>query len=155
MYQYNEEEFTFDNDFDERSSSEVGPDEFSTVEEIEVEDGESVILGLGSSRNPLQAEGSAAGDIQDDADADIDGKFRFVVLNAQNNVVARLAQGSINTLEQTRANTLDGYVFKQSNTEVREPYKVGFQLRTASGIQTYSSSNSSLKVDGLRGEEVN
>jgi hypothetical protein len=153
--QYNAERFTLANDFSTRTDTTVTDDEFRTVEEIDVETGESVTIGRGSSRAPLSAEGSAAGDIQSSAPADIDGKFRFVVLNSQNNVVSRIVQGSINDLEQTRANALDGYLLPNTGQEIAEPYKLGLQLRTDSGTADYSSSNSSLSVDGVRGESRN
>jgi hypothetical protein len=151
---YNRDEFDLSNDFTERTNTSLGPDEFVTVEEIDVEEGESITLGVGASSNPLQAEGSASGDIQDDGNADIDGRFRFVVLNSQNNVVRSIAQGPISTIEKTRANSVDGYILPYTNVEVAEPYKIGFQLRTGSGTATYSSPNSSLEVDGYRGESM-
>jgi len=153
--QYNAERFTLDNDFAAKTDTTVADDEFRSVEELDVEVGESVIIGRGTSRAPLSAEGSAAGDIQDGGNSDIDGKFRFVVVNSQNNVVSRIAQGSINDLEQTRANALDGYLLPNTNIEIAEPYKLAFQLRTNSGTATYSSANSSLSVDGVRGESRN
>jgi len=152
MAEFNSTTFTFENDFTARTNLAVGPDEFTTVEEIDVEKGESVTLGLGTSRNPLQAEGSARGDIQDDGTDDIDGNYRFVVLNSQNKVIQRIDQGTINELEKTRTNSLDGSILPFTGVEVAEPYKVGFQLRTNSGTATYDSANSSLDVDGVLGE---
>jgi len=150
--EYNGTTFSFANDFTARTASQVGPDEFVTVEEIDVEQGESVTLGKGTSQNPLQAEGAASGDIQDDGTDDIDGNYRFVVLNSQNKVIQRIDQGTINELEKTRANSIDGSILPFTDVEVAEPYKIGFQLRTNSGTATYSSANSSLDVDGVLGE---
>jgi len=152
MMEYNATTFSLANDFAARTNTTVGPDEFTTVEELDVEKGESVTLGQGSSSNPLQAEGAISGDIQDDDPSDIDGNFRLVVLNSQNKVVGRIAQGTIDQIEKTRTNSLDGYILPFTGTEVAEPYKIGLQLRTNSGTQTYDSSNSSLSADGVLGE---
>jgi len=153
-YLFTSEQFTLANDFTARTQSQVGPDEFVTVEELDVEEGEGVVVGQGQSSNPLQAEGSIRGDVQDGADADIDGRYRIAVVNAQNNVVDVLTQGSIDDLEQTRANSLDGDITPFTGREIFEPFKLAFQLKTGSGTATYSSSNSSLTVDGYRGEKL-
>jgi len=150
----NRETFSLANDFDVRTNTEVGPDEFTTVEEFNVEKGETVELGQGRSSNLLQAEGNAAGDIQSGSPSDIDGKFRFVVLNSQNNVVQPITQGTIDELEVTRSNNLDGYILPRTGIEIADPYKLGLQLKTNSGTQTYSRSNSNLDVKGVRGEEM-
>jgi len=153
-YLFTGEQFTLAADFDVRTSTQVGPDEFTTVEEIDVEQGEGVVIGQGSSSNPLQAEGSIRGDIQDDASADVDGRYRLAIVNPQNNVVQNgvISQGTINDLEQTRANSLDGDITPYTGREIYEPFKLVLQLKTNSGTQTYSSSNSSLTLDGYRGE---
>jgi len=152
--EYNATQFTFADDYTERTNTQVGPDEFTTVMVDSIEKGESATLGRGESVNPLQAEGSARGDIQDDGPSDIDGKFRFVVLNSQNKVIRRIAQGPIDEIEKTRTNSLDGYILPFSGVEVAEPYKIGFQLRTSSGTQTYDASNSNLTIDGVQGETL-
>jgi len=154
MWQYSADVRTFANDFATRTSTEVGPDEFSTVEVFDVPDGESVELGVGENRNPTDAQGSISGDIQDGGNSDIDGTFRMVVLNAANNVVQVLARGSIDRLELTRTNGLDGYLQPRTGAEIREPFKLGFQLQTNSGTATYSGSNSSMDVDVISGEQV-
>lgn len=153
-WQYSADVLTLDNDFATRTSTELGPDEYSTVEVFDVPDGESVELGIGADRNPTDAQGSISGDVQDSGNADIDGKFRFVVLNPANNVVQVLASGSINRLELSRTNGLDGYLQPQTGAEIREPFKLGLQLRTQSGTATYSGSNSSLDVDVISGEKT-
>jgi hypothetical protein len=154
-YRFNPTPLTLANDFTVRTSLQVGPDEFSTVEEIDVEEGEGVRVGQGTSANPLQAEGSIRGDIQDNGGADIDGKYRLVVLNTQNNVKDIVKQGSIDEIEQTRANSLDGDITPVSGKpEIYEPNKLGFQLKTDSGTATYSRSNSSLTIDGYLGEKL-
>jgi hypothetical protein len=153
-WQYSPDVLTFANDFVTRTATQVGPDEFQTVEEFDVDDGESVELGVGQDRNPTDAQGSVSGDIQDNGGSDINGRFRFVVLTPSNNVVRILASGSIDRLELTRSNGLDGYLLPRTDVEVKDPYEVGFQLRTNSGSSTYSGSNSSLDVDAITGEQV-
>jgi len=153
-YLFTAEQFTLANDFAARTQSQVGPDEFVTVEELDVEEGEGVVVGQGRSSNPLQAEGSIRGDVQDGGNADIDGRYRIAVVNAQNNVADVLTQGSIDDLEQTRANSLDGDITPFTGREIFEPFKLAFQLKTGSGTSDYSSSNSSLTVDGYRGEKL-
>lgn len=152
-YRFTSTEFDL-SDFTARTNLTVGPDEFTTVEELDVEKGESVVVGQGQSSNLLQAEGAISGDIQDDVPADIDGRYRMVALNSQNNVIDIIAEGTINQIEATRANNIDGDVTPFTGKEIYEPYKLGFQLKTSSGTQTYSSGNSSLSVDGYRGERV-
>jgi hypothetical protein len=153
-YLFTPEQFTLATDFTARTATTVGPDEFSTVEEIDLEQGEGFRLGQGFSSNPLQAESSVRGDIQDGSDDDIDGRFRLVVLNEQNNVVDVLTQGTINEIEETRANSIDGHITTLDDREVYEPMKVGLQLKTNSGTSTYDSGNSSLTIDGYRGETL-
>jgi hypothetical protein len=153
-WQYSADVRTFANDFATRTSTEVGPDEFTTVEVYDLPDGRSAELGVGRDRNPTDAQGSISGDIQDNGNADIDGSFRMVVLNAANNVVQVLARGSIDRLELTRTNGLDGYLQPMTGAEIREPYKLGFQLQTNSGTSVYSGSNSSMDVDVISGEQV-
>jgi hypothetical protein len=153
-YLFTAESFTLASDFDARTQTGVGPDEFTTVEELDVEDGAGVVVGQGTSTNPLQAEGSVRGDVQDDVPADIDGRFRLVVLNEQNNIVDVLTQGTIDEIESTRANSLDGDITPFTGKEIYEPFKLGLQLKTNSGTQTYDSGNSSLTVDGYRGEKL-
>jgi hypothetical protein len=153
-WQYSADVLTLDNDFATRTSTELGPDEYSTTEVYTLPDGESAELGVGEDRNPTDAQGSISGDIQDGGNSDIDGKFRFVVLNPANNVVQVLASGSIDRLELSRTNGLDGYLQPRTGVEIREPYKLGLQLRTQSGTATYSGSNSSLDVDVISGEKT-
>lgn len=153
-YLFTGETFTFASDFTTRTSAEVGPDEFTTVEELDVGKGSSAVVGQGRSTNPLQAEGSIRGDIQDGGDSDITGRYRVVVLNEQNNVVDVVTQGTIAQLETTRANSLDGDITPFSGKEIYEPFKLGFQLKTDSGTATYGPSNSSMSVDGYRGEKL-
>jgi len=152
--EYNETTFSLENDFTARTNLNIGPDEFTTVEELDVSRGESVTIGLGGSTNPMQAEGSADGNIQNGSGGDINGNFRFVVLNSQNKVVRRVAQGTIDEIEVTRTNSVDGYILKFTGIEIAEPYKLGLQLKTNSGTSLYSSSNSSLDVSGVLGETV-
>lgn len=144
-------------DFSTATSTEVGDDEFSTVEVLEIGKGEGVYIGRGASSNPLQAEGSVDADFQDGGNADIDGKYRLVVLNSQNNVVngGIITQGKIDATEKTRANSIDGDITPFVDMEVMEPYKVGLQLKTSSGTATYDSGNSSVEIDGFQGEALN
>jgi hypothetical protein len=154
-YRFSPTQFTLA-DFSARTSLQVGPDEYSTVEEIDVEKGSAVVVGQGTSSNPLQAEGSIRGDIQDDGNADINGRYRMVVLNEQNNIKMDgiVAEGTIDEIEATRANSLDGDITPYTGMEIYEPDKLGLQLKTGSGTAVYSPSNSSLTVDGYRGEKL-
>jgi hypothetical protein len=144
-------------DFEASTSTEVGDDEFTTVERLPVEEGEGVYVGKGRSENPLQAEGSAEGNIKDDGDAEVNGKYRLVVLNSQNNIPTGgiITTGRISQLRRDRANSVDGDITTFQDIEVREPYKLGLQLKTKSGTATYSSSNSTFEVDGFLGEALN
>jgi hypothetical protein len=151
---YHPDSFDLD-DFTTATSTEVGDDEFETVERLEIGKGEGVYIGQGSSTNPLQAEGSITGDPDNGSDADLTGQYRLVVLNSQNNVVDILTQGKISALRKTRANSLDGDITPFIDTEVMEPYQIGYQLKLASGSDTYSSADSSLEVDGFSGEALN
>jgi hypothetical protein len=77
-----------------------------------------------------------------------------VALNSQNNVLDIIAEGTINQIETTRTNNIDGDITPFTGKEIYEPYKLGFQLKTNSGTQTYSNGNSNLSIDGYRGEKV-
>jgi len=144
-------------DFETASSTAVGDDEFSTVERLEIDKGEGAYVGQGNSTNPLQAEGSIVGDPQNDTPGDLNGRYRLVVLNSQNNVVdgGILAQGKISALRKTRSNSIDGDIQPFVNKEVLEPYKIGFQLKLDDGTDEYSSADSELEVDGFQGEALN
>ena len=144
-------------DFEAATATQIGDDEFQTVERLPVEEGEGVYVGKGSSSNPLQAEGSAKGEMQDDGDAQMEGKYRLVVLNSQNNIPngGIITTGRISELRTDRANSVDGDITTFQDIEVREPYKLGLQLKTKSGTATYSSANSTFEVDGFLGEALN
>jgi len=152
---YSPDEFDL-NDFKTSTATEVGDDEFATVERLPIDKGEGVYIGQGNSSNPLQAEGSITGDPKDSGTDAIDGRYRLAVVNSQNNVVngGIIAQGKISQLRKTRANSVDGDITPFVNKEVKEPYKVGFQLRTNSGTADFSQSSSSLEIDGFRGEQL-
>lgn len=146
---------TFDlSDFTTATSTEVGPDEFSTVESIDIEKGEGFAFGQGTSRNPLQAEGSVTGDINDGVPAAITGKWRLEVVNSQNNPVEGgvIAQGRLSDLEVTRSSGPDGVILPYTDQEIHEPYKVALRIKTDSGTATYSSADSSFAADGFAGE---
>jgi len=144
-------------DFNTASSTEVGDDSFHDVERFDIEEGEGVYVGRGVSENPLQAEGSIRGDLQDSGGSSLSGRYRIAVVNSQNNVVngGVLARGRLSELRTTRANSIDGDIQPFVDKEVMEPYKVAVQIRLSSGTATYSSSNSNLSIDGFRGEAFN
>lgn len=153
---YSPDEFDL-SDFEAAAATQVGPEEFTTVERMEIDKGEGVYIGQGSSSNPLQAEGSITGDPQDSTPAAISGRYRLVVINSQNNVVEGgiLAQGKLSQLRKTRANSVDGDITPFVNKEVLEPYKIALQLKTDSGTVTYDSAQSSFAADGFLGEALN
>jgi len=151
---YSPDEFDLD-DFTTSTSTELGDDEFQTVERLEIDKGEGAYIGQGNSTNPLQAEGSIEGDPQNDTPEDLNGQYRLVVLNSQNNVVQIITQGKVSALRRERANSIDGDITPFKNIEVLEPYKIGFQIKLKSGTDTYSSADSSLNVDGFSGEALN
>jgi len=150
---YHPDEFDL-SDFETATSTGVGDDEFQTVERLPIDKGEGVYIGQGSSTNPLQAEGSITGDPQNSTPAALEGQYRLVVLNSQNNVVDVITQGKLSQLRKTRQNSLDGDITPYIKKEVMEPYKVGFQLKLSSGSDTYSSADSSLAIDGFSGEKM-
>jgi len=57
-------------------------------------------------------------------------------------------------LRRTRSNSVDGDILQRTDEEVYEPMQIAYQLKTASGTATYSASDSSLSVDGYRGEKL-
>lgn len=153
---YSKDVFELD-DFSTASSTAVGDDEFATVERLDIDKGEGVYIGRGTSTNPLQAEGSLRGDIQNSGSSSLNGRYRLVVLNSQNNVVNNgvIARGKLSELRTTRANSLDGDITPFVNKEVLEPYQIGLQIKLNSGTDTYDSGNSSFSADGFLGEAFN
>jgi hypothetical protein len=143
-------------DFNAASSTEVGDDEFSTTARFPVEEGESVLVGRGTSENPLQAEGNIEGDLQDSGGSSMNGQYRLVALNPQNNIANNgvIARGTISELRETRPNSLDGDLQTFVDKEIRDPFSLGLQVRLDSGTATYSQSNSNLKIRGFRGEQL-
>lgn len=154
--QYNPEVFTLD-DFATATATQAGDDEFTLVERLDVEEGEGVYVGRGTSTNPLQAEGSIDGDIQNESGNPIDGRYMIAVVNSQNNRVENgtIKRGRIDELRQTRPNSLDGDLTAFVDVEVKEPYQVGLFIRTNSGTEDYSSAKSSIQIDGFLGEALN
>jgi len=141
-------------DFEEATSTQIGAGEFRTVSRFAPNEGEAFVVGQGTSSNPLQAEGSVEADPQNSGGSAIGDKYRLVAVNEANNIVDVLAQGSVSELRSTSANSLDGDVTPFTGTEVYNPFRIAFQLQTASGTADYDQSNSSLAVDGYRGEKL-
>lgn len=141
-------------DFDVAASTQIGADEFATVSRFAPNEGEAFVVGQGSSSNPLQAEGSIEADPQNSGGTAIGDKYRVVAVNEANNIVDVLAQGSVSELRSSRANSLDGDITPFTDTEIYNPFRIAFQLKTASGTATYDQGNSSLSVDGYRGEKL-
>jgi len=152
-YRFSPDKFNQD-DFSESTSTQIGPDEFRTVERFDIPEGTGVNLGLGMSQNPLQAEGAVDANPQNSGASNIGDKYRVVVENEQNNVIQILAQGSVEELRRTRANSVDGDILPRTDEEVYEPMQIAYQLKTASGTATYSASDSELSIDGYRGEKL-
>lgn len=144
-------------DFQTASATEVGDESFKQVERLTVETFEGIYVGRGTSTNPLQAEGSIRGDIQNGGGSSINGRYKLAVVNSQNNQVQGgvLARGRLSELRTTRPNSLDGDIQPFVDKEVREDYKIALLIQVDSGTETYDSSNSTFEFDGFLGEALN
>lgn len=152
--QYFEETFSLD-DFATVTDTTVTDDEFRTVETLDVDKGEGVVAGQGQARDQTDAVGRIFLDIQNSTPAAISGKVRLVALNSQNRVVTVIYQSQISSVSVGSGNRADRRPFPVKKPELREPYKLGIQVQTASGTDTYSSGDSTVEIDGYRAEKVN
>jgi hypothetical protein len=152
--QYFEDTFSL-SDFTTATDLSVADDEFRTVERLEVDKGEVVIPGQGQARNQTDAVGRIFADIKNGGNSAISGKVRLVALNSQNRVVHTYYQAQISTVSVGASTRSDRRPFPRKRVRLAEPYKLAIQVKTASGTDTYSDSNSTVEFDGFRGEAIN
>lgn len=86
----------------------LDPHDWNQVFVLHIEDGEAFIMGIGDSRNPLQAEGYVAAHLMDDTATtanQIYGKWRLAVRTKNNRAhVETLASGSLNRIDSRDSN---------------------------------------------------
>jgi hypothetical protein len=160
LYVFSTDQHDLD-DFTETSDPTAVDDDFRTVATWTLDEGEGAAFGIGNSRNPDRAEGYLYFDPQTSTPSDINGRCRFVVLNAANDVVGTISRHRIEQLRSGDA-TASGrknrtpYPYQNINADGGEVvggngYKIGIQIKTASGSSTFSKSDSTLIAEGYRG----
>lgn len=158
-------------DFTEMNDASVNDDEFSTVAEMDLRRGEGAALGRGDSEIPEYAEGFQYVDARsaNDADADgnpdkLSGRVQYVVLNPNNRVVDTIWRGRLSELRVGQAdsdrNSRQPFSYKTPATKSEgeiygEEYSIGIQIELDSGTDTFSLSDSVLKIEGYSGEKLN
>lgn len=156
-YQNFETLYTID-DFSARSNLNVGPDEFKTVEELDVDKGEVVYLGQGAKEDQEDAIGRLYADIKQGANSNFIGAVRIAMVNSQNEVVRVYSQHTASTI-RVGANTRSdrrpyALKFPSRPKGIAEPYKLAIQLKTQSGTVTYDDGNTALELDGYLGQAM-
>jgi hypothetical protein len=152
--QYARDKFDLD-DFVNRTDTTVSEDEFRTVATLEPEEGETFLIGQGSSTNPLQAEGFAEGELVDvSSGSELKGKFRLQILNTQNNPAngGMLFKNRISRLSQTNANGGDGIAVPYIDKETADPFKIALRVKLDSGTAEVDLAASTFEIDGFSGE---
>lgn len=153
--------------FEEAADATVTEEEFTTVARWSLDEAEGVAFGVGNSRNPDRAEGYNYFDaVNADATA-FEGRVRYVVLNAANDVVA--------TISRHRAEQLRAGSAAPADRRDRAPYpyqnirggsgeviggdghKVAIQLqgKQGAGLQTFDLAASEAVIEGYRGRLIN
>lgn len=157
-YQWFEDQLDL-SDFIQATDTTVTDDEFRTVERYSADKGEMVALGQGTARNQTDAVGRLYFDAKgEDADGDgagdaLAGKVRFVVLNSQDRVVDVISQHQLDAVRSGANDRSGRRPFPRRRQSVAEPYKLGVQVKLASGTDTYDNAgDSSLEADARRAE---
>ncbi|PSP81420.1 hypothetical protein BRC81_00205 [Halobacteriales archaeon QS_1_68_20] len=158
-YQLHEEFLTDADDFSYRSNTDVDSEEYSTFAEIDVPKGEIEILGQGLEADQDRAVGRLYSNIQNSTPSSITGRLRLAVLNSQNRVVHIFGTwhtSAINDGQNDRSARRPFPIRYPGNIEfVGHPYKLALMFRTDSGTETISSGNTTVEMDGYRGERMN
>jgi len=146
-------------DFTARTNLNIGPDEYVTVEELDVPKGEVLYLGQGRKANQDDAVGRLYADVQQGSNADFSGSVRFVMVNSQNQVVRVFSQHDAGVLRSPSQGSRSDYrpyalKFPSRPKGIAEPYKLAMQLKMQSGTNTYDDGNTVLELDGYRGEAM-
>jgi len=151
-------------DFNEMNDSSCNDETFSTVAKLDLRRGEGAALGRGDSEVPEYAEGFQYVDLQNDSASPLTGRVKYVVLNPNNRVVDTIWKGRIDELRvgeadkdrserqpfsyKTPAQTSKGEVYG-------EEYSIGIQVELDDGTDTFSLSDSTMKIEGYSGEKLN
>ena len=152
--------------YSETTDTTVTEDNFRTVATDKLEREEGGAFGRGQFENPERAEAFKYLSIHDDADALIAGEYRIVVENAAGKVVAVIDRGRTDEVNQG-----DPTTEKRGEYGVPFPYvaisggkgevlggqghRFALQVKADSGTATFSLANSTMQMEGHKGELVN
>ena len=150
-------------EFSDFGDASIHSEDFRTVSTWTLDREEGVAFGRGSSSNPDSAEAYFYLDAQNTTPAQITGgRYRLVVLNAANEVIAVLDRGTLdeaaNGDPSSDSRSDWGKPFKyrkiaQGKGEVLggQGHKIALQLELYSGTDTFSTSDSTRIAEGYRG----
>lgn len=167
-------EFTTDthdlSGFTESTDANVHEDGFRTVATWDLEDGEGVAFGDGTSKNPDKAEAYIHLDAMDSSTTPValNGQARLVVLNSAGekvpggtiyqNRLSRLRNGDPSTNDRGKWGVPFPYqAIRGGKGEVlgKGGYQIGIQLKLDSGSETFSLANSEMTAEGWTGTVQN
>lgn len=170
-YQFSEDRHDLTN-FSLVGTGQAVDDTYQTVAAWPLEREEGVAFGRGSTTNPDRAEAFIYFDARsDDADGDgtpdaLSGRFKLVVLNSANKVVATLDRGQLDEVRDgdpandSRGDWGKPFPYKVIANGMGEVlggqgHKVGIQIELNSGSDELNLSNSQLIAEGYGGELQN
>lgn len=152
--------------YSEATETTVSEEEFRTVARDKLERSEGGAFGRGTSENPDRAEAYKYLEIMDDADALIPGEYQIVVENAAGKTVAVIDRGRTDEV-----NAGDPANDKRGEYGVPFPYAAisggkgevlggqghsfALQVQPDSGTAVFSLANSTVQMEGHKGELVN
>lgn len=141
---------------------------FRTVATWDLDDGEGVAFGDGTSRNPDRAEAYIHVDALNNATSPVslDGQFKLVVLNKAGEVVDDIYQNKLDRLRNGDPTTdkrgawgvpFPYQAIKNGKGEVlgKGGYEIGIQIQLKSGSDTFSLGNSTMTAEGHSGAVQN
>jgi len=148
-----------DSEFSEASNMDAVSDAWMPMLFWDVPQGQAVAFGRGDSYNPDKAEGFVHIDIQNASAAAVDGEVRLAIYNSAGERVDTIYRNDTDTLRQGSA--ADATVpfpyqaIRGGAGEVGYPYTIALEVRTDTGTETVSLSDSAIGVDGYKGNRKN
>lgn len=155
-------------DFSESTQVTLSPEEWRTVAYNALDRSEGVSFGRGSSQNPDRAEAYKYLEAMDDqsTSALIPGEYRIVVENASKNVVAVIDRGRTDEVDKGDPSSDSRGDWGKPNPyrpisggkgEVLggQGHRIALQLKPDSGTPDFSLSDSTMHMEGFKGDLQN
>lgn len=140
----------------------VKSSQFTTVWQMPVDKGMTESFGRGVKANQTDAEGRLYAQVKDDADSELAGQLRLAIRTKQGRLVSVINEFDLDEVDVGASDRTKRYPFpiqrfSTSDGDVHRwvayPYVVTLEVKPDADA-TVSTSNSTLKLDGKRGEQV-